>query len=85
MAELRTYSADLHIHSKYSAATSNQMDVSTIAGQARLKGLTFVGTGDAFHPEWFRSLKGELVEVAEGTFEHQLHKTRFLLTVEGVY
>jgi len=82
LVELRTYSADLHIHSKYSAATSNQMDVATIASQAKLKGLTFVGTGDVFHPEWFRSLKDELVEVAEGTFEHERYGTRFILTVE---
>ncbi|MFH1820946.1 MAG: TIGR00375 family protein [Methanobacteriota archaeon] len=82
LVELQTYSADFHIHSKYSAATSNKMDVGTIASQAKLKGLTFVGTGDVFHPEWFRSLKNELVEVAEGTFEHQRYKTRFLLTVE---
>ncbi|MGC8816651.1 MAG: TIGR00375 family protein [Candidatus Hadarchaeum sp.] len=82
MAELRSYAADFHIHSKYSGATSSQMDVETIAAQARLKGLTFVGTGDVFHPSWFRSLKEELVEVAEGTFEHRRHGTRFILTVE---
>lgn len=82
MAELKSYSADLHIHSKYSAATSNQMDIETIAGQARLKGLVIVGTGDVFHPEWFRSIKEGLVEVSEGTFEHPAHGTRFILTVE---
>jgi len=76
------YSADLHIHSKYSGATSRQMNISTIAHQAKLKGLTFVGTGDVFHPEWLKSLKSELNEVADGTFEHQIYKTRFLLTVE---
>jgi len=82
LAELNTYSADFHIHSKYSAATSNQMDIGTIAGQAKLKGLTLVGTGDVFHPEWFRVIRDELVEVADGTFEHEVHKTRFILTVE---
>ncbi|MEM2890030.1 MAG: TIGR00375 family protein [Candidatus Hadarchaeum sp.] len=82
MTELRSYAADFHIHSKYSGATSNQMDVSTIAAQAKLKGLTFVGTGDVFHPSWFRSLKEELVEVAEGTFEHRRYGTKFILTAE---
>lgn len=54
----------------------------TIAQQAKLKGLVFVGTGDVFHPRWFESIKAELVEVAEGTFEHPRHHTRFILTVE---
>ncbi len=82
MAELRTFSSDLHIHSKYSGATSRKMDIGTIAQQARLKGLTFVGTGDVFHPMWLSSLKDELTEVADGTFEHPRHTVRFLLTVE---
>ncbi len=82
MAELRSYSADLHIHSKYSAATSNQMDIETIASQAKLKGLSIVGTGDIFHPEWLRSVKEDLAEVSEGTYEHRAQGTRFVLTVE---
>jgi len=82
LAELKSYSADLHIHSKYSAATSNQMDIGTIAAQAKLKGLSIVGTGDIFHPRWLGSVKEELAEVSEGTFEHRDHGTRFILTVE---
>ncbi len=82
MPDLRTYHADLHIHSHYSGATSSRMTVETIAQQASLKGLALVGTGDVFHPRWFDSIKGELKEVAEGTFEHPRHGTRFVLTVE---
>ncbi len=82
MPELQTYPADLHIHSRYSGATSTRMVLDTIAQQAKLKGLAFVGTGDVFHPRWFESIKAELVEVAEGTFEHPRHHTRFILTVE---
>jgi uncharacterized protein (TIGR00375 family) len=58
------------------------MDLNTIARQAKLKGLTFVGTGDVFHPSWFNQIKEELREVAEGTFEHPEHHTKFILTVE---
>ncbi|MDI6884479.1 MAG: endonuclease Q family protein, partial [Hadesarchaea archaeon] len=82
MPELQTYAADLHIHSKYSGATSTRMVLDTIAQQARLKGLAFVGTGDVFHPRWFESIKAELEEVAEGTFEHPRYHTKFILTVE---
>ena len=79
---LQNYTADFHIHSKYSGATSVNMTVETIAQQAKLKGLTFVGTGDFFHPKWLKSIRDELSEVSEGTFEHPRYKTRFLLTVE---
>jgi uncharacterized protein (TIGR00375 family) len=58
------------------------MVISTIAQQAKLKGLSFVGTGDILHPRWLESVKTELVEVAEGTYEHPRYNTRFILTVE---
>jgi len=80
--ELQNYTVDFHIHSKYSSATSVNMTVETIAQQAKLKGLSFVGTGDVFHPSWLKSVREELSEVAEGTFEHQRYRTKFLLTVE---
>lgn len=82
MPELQTYPADLHIHSRYSGATSTRMVLDTIAQQAKLKGLAFVGTGDVFHPRWFESIKAELAEVAEGTFEHPRYHISFILTVE---
>ena len=49
--------SDLHIHSLYSMATSKKMVISTIASQAKLKGLDLVGTGDAFHPEWLQIIE----------------------------
>jgi len=79
---MKFYNADLHLHSKYSGATSNRMDINTIAQQAKLKGLSFVGTGDVFHPRWLEGIKAELKEVADGTFEHPRYGTRFILTVE---
>ena len=82
MPEFQTYPADLHIHSKYSGATSTRMVLDTIAQQAKLKGLAFVGTGDVFHPRWFENIKTELEEIAEGTFEHPRYQTKFILTVE---
>lgn len=58
------------------------MNIETIAQQAKLKGLSFVGTGDVFHPRWFENIKAELNEVTEGTFEHPRYLTKFILTVE---
>jgi len=38
--------ADLHIHSKYSAATSEEMNLVNLDRQAKVKGLNLLGTGD---------------------------------------
>jgi PHP family Zn ribbon phosphoesterase len=38
--------ADLHIHSKYSAATSEEMNLVNLNRQAKVKGLNLLGTGD---------------------------------------
>ncbi|MEM3725642.1 MAG: endonuclease Q family protein [Candidatus Bathyarchaeia archaeon] len=53
--------ADLHIHSAYSRATSENMRVEEIARFARIKGLNLVGTGDFTHPKWLEELKEVLV------------------------
>ena len=42
--------ADLHIHSRFSRATSEQMTIKEIARYAKIKGLQLVGTGDFTHP-----------------------------------
>lgn len=55
--------ADLHLHSKYSRATSKQMDLNGLSLGAKMKGLTLLGTGDITHPAWFNELKSKLVEV----------------------
>ena len=57
---------DLHIHSRYSRATSEKMNIKEIARFAKIKGLNVVGTGDFSHPKWLKELATELTE-AEGT------------------
>lgn len=59
---MRVY-ADLHIHSKYSRATSSSMDVDEIVHYGAIKGLNLVGTGDFTHPKWLEELKRKLVEI----------------------
>ncbi len=49
--------ADFHIHSKYSRATSKNMDVVHLAKWAHYKGITLLGTGDFTHHLWFEELK----------------------------
>jgi uncharacterized protein (TIGR00375 family) len=71
--------ADLHIHSKYSMATSGRMDIPTLAVESAKKGIQLVGTGDCLHPKWLDEIK-TMSEVADGIYG--MDHTRFVLTVE---
>jgi len=53
--------ADLHIHSRYSRATSPRMSINEIARFAKIKGLNLVGTGDFTHPKWLKEIQENLV------------------------
>ena len=55
---------DLHIHSKYSRATSGECLPEYLDLWARRKGIGLVGTGDFTHPAW-RALLAETMEPAE--------------------
>ena len=58
------YIADLHIHSRYSMATSRDLIPELLDLWARKKGIHILGTGDFTHPAWRRELK-EALEPAE--------------------
>ncbi len=60
--------ADLHIHSKYSRATSADMAPESIWRWAQLKGIQVIGTGDFVHPKWFRELTEKLEPRGNGLF-----------------
>ncbi len=70
--------ADLHIHSKYSMATSPKMDLPTLASESRKKGIQLVATGDCLHPKWLAEIKN--LEEQNGVFKH--NDTYFVLTTE---
>lgn len=72
--------ADLHIHSKFSRATSLDMVVPRIAEYCRLKGISLVATGDFTHPEWLSMLKADLVPNRRGLFT--FNETHFILSTE---
>jgi len=76
--------ADFHIHSRYSRATSPQMDLRNLDKWAKIKGIKVLGTGDFTHPEWFKSLKKELEPAEAGLFKlkESDSPTRFILTAE---
>ncbi len=87
--------ADLHVHSRYSRATSKDADLEGYFRWARLKGINVVGTGDFTHPRWLAELAEKLVE-KDGLYALKAEPSdfpvegaqpaegpvRFLLTVE---
>ncbi len=89
--------ADFHIHSKYSRATSPQMELECLDKWARIKGIQVLGTGDFTHPEWIKNLKQKLEPAEPGLFKlktrhwpepqamaggEENSPTRFILTAE---
>ncbi|MBU0504324.1 MAG: endonuclease Q family protein [Candidatus Omnitrophota bacterium] len=72
--------ADFHIHSKYSRATSRDMDVEHIASWAKLKGITLMGTGDFTHHLWLEELKAKLEDLGNGLFKYK--DIYYILTAE---
>ena len=76
--------ADFHLHSKYSRATSQEMNLENLDKWAQIKGIKVLGTGDFTHPEWFKELKEKLKEEERGLFKLKdgHSETRFILTTE---
>jgi len=72
--------ADFHIHSKYSRATSKEMDIEHLVRWAKLKGIDLLGTGDWTHHLWLEELKNKLEPLNNGLFIYQ--GVRFILTTE---
>ncbi|MGI6097221.1 MAG: UvrD-helicase domain-containing protein [Dethiobacteria bacterium] len=61
--------ADLHIHSKYSRATSRDCAPEVLDLWARRKGISVLGAGDFTHPAWRRELKEKLIPSREGLYK----------------
>ncbi len=87
------YIADLHIHSRYSRATSRDGTPEHLELWGRRKGIGLLGTGDFTHPAWREELKEKLEPAEEGLYtlkkEYQLadaaalgESPRFLVTGE---
>lgn len=60
--------ADLHLHSRFSRATSRELALPELHRWAQRKGITLLGTGDVTHPVWFRELEEQLVPAEDGLF-----------------
>ena len=79
--------ADFHLHSKYSRATSKNMDLEHMNKWAKIKGIKVLGIADFTHPQWFKNLRENLVPAEPGLFKLStrpglVDETRFILTTE---
>lgn len=75
--------ADIHIHSRFSRATSPEMDIEGLDRWAKKKGINLLGTGDFTHPTYFSILKAKLKPLGNGLFVlKDGGSTHFMLTAE---
>lgn len=76
--------ADFHLHSKYSRATSKEMEVETLARWAKKKGIALLGTGDFTHPTYFAELRAKLEPLGNGLLKLKKEDQgiRYMLTTE---
>ncbi len=81
---MKRFIADLHVHSKYSRATSRDMGLDMLAMWGRWKGIQLVATGDFTHPTYCAEIKSKLEPVAEGIYRLKEGEqwTHFILTTE---
>ena len=54
------FRADLHIHSRFSRATSSRLTLPHLAAWAAVKGIDVLATGDFTHPVWRQELRDAL-------------------------
>ncbi|MFZ2497269.1 TIGR00375 family protein [Methanosarcina sp.] len=69
---------DLHLHSKYSMASSRQMELPLIAREASKKGMKLIGTADCTHPKWLEEIK----KVSISDEEIRIEDINFIPTTE---
>jgi uncharacterized protein (TIGR00375 family) len=76
--------ADFHIHSKFSRATSRDMEVDTLARWAKKKGIGLLGTGDFTHPTYFAELRSKLEPLGNGLLKLKKGEqgVQYILTTE---
>ncbi len=77
----REIDCDLHIHSRFSKACSQEISVKTLSETAKKKGLSLVGTGDALHPEWLSEVKQMEYNDEIGIFTAE-NGVKFILSCE---
>lgn len=74
------YVADLHLHSRFARACSQDLNIANLAKWASYKGIDLLGTGDCLHPLWQAELKRDLKDLGGGIYSYG--ETKFVITTE---
>jgi uncharacterized protein (TIGR00375 family) len=76
--------ADLHIHSRFSRATSKNTTIPLLAKYARMKGIGLLGTGDISHEKWLAEIRENLKEKDKtGLYLYKDEKGEFPFVLSG--
>ncbi len=59
---------DLHIHSRFSRAVSQKMNLTNMYIWGRKKGINILSVADFTHPIWFREAQSQLEEINSGIY-----------------
>ena len=73
---------DLHLHSRYSLATSPKLDLRSLASAGKRVGIDLLAAPDFTHPIWRDEMRSELVETGPGSGIFSAHSVRFILISE---
>ena len=77
---------DLHLHSRFSRACSAGLTLPNIEQACRRKGIDIIGTGDFTHPQWFKEINEQLLEIEHSGLyrlaESADSQVKFLLSTE---
>ncbi len=77
---MKYYIADLHLHSKYSRATSPKLDLDGMVKAAKEKGVHLLGTADCTNSLWLAELENNLEYSGNGIYKYK--DIDFILTSE---
>ena len=77
---------DLHLHSRFSRACSANLTLPNIERACQRKGIDIIGTADFTHPQWFKEINQQLVEIEQSGLyrlaEAVDSSVKFLLSTE---
>jgi len=80
------YIADLHLHSRYSRATSPDLNVAGLYKGAKIKGIDIIGTGDFTFAAYVKEMEENLESVDGGLYRFKGSEKeddpKFLITTE---
>ena len=76
-----SFTADLHLHSRYAYACSKQLTLANIAAWSKLKGIGLLSRADFTHPAWLAELEENLQPTPDGD-GFEFDDVRFVLGME---